>query len=598
MDKPSNVAFNSDAPQQERFDAQSEMQQAAMPRAMSDLIPAAHIQPVIDWINRDLEDQAFNKSLQFANVIPLPSKHVKQGKPGMQSVYLDELQIAVMGDYYEKPGYFGFEAMRQMVEQTPVLSAVIFTRIRQVQRFCSVQEAGIGPGFEVRLKDRAAQAGPDEKQSIKLLQDFMLNCGWETRPRQRLRMRRDNLTGLMTKLVRDSLTMDSAPIETEWKRDKSLGLDGLYAVDGATIRLCSEDGYRGEDEIFALQVVQGNIRSAYSYDDLIYVPRNQRTDVMSAGYGLSETELLIKTVTGFLNAMTYNLKYFDSNQIPKGLLHLNGNYSEQDLAAFRRYWSAMTKGIQNAWNMPYMVSKDQESKVSFEKFGVDVDEMMFSKWMTFLTSIICAIYSIAPDEINFDSFSGGNTSPLSGSDTETRLTASKDKGLRPLLSHFEGIFSDYVISEFSDKYVFRWTGLDEEDEEKRHEIRKLVLTVDEMRAQENLGKHPDPVMGAAPLNPSLNGVYMQTLQKEQEDYGDPSQAGDAPAGAPVEDEGNEDAADGEDASEASDTVLGDGEDERSTDTVSTAPASDTVRPAEDDREAMAKAFGLPVLRVE
>ena len=28
----------------------------------------------------------------------------------------------------------------------------------------------------------------------------------------------------------------------------------LYAVDGSTIRLCTEDGYEGDDEIFALQV--------------------------------------------------------------------------------------------------------------------------------------------------------------------------------------------------------------------------------------------------------------------------------------------------------------------------------------------------------
>ena len=73
----------------------------------------------------------------------------------------------------------------------------------------------------------------------------------------------------------------------------------MYAIDGATIRLCTEEGYRGDDEVFALQVVQGNIRAAYTYDDLIYVPRNPRTDVMVGGYGMSETELLIQTVTGF-----------------------------------------------------------------------------------------------------------------------------------------------------------------------------------------------------------------------------------------------------------------------------------------------------------
>src|SRR3546814_12753323 len=94
--------------------------------------------------------------------------------------------------------------------------------------------------------------------------------------------------------------------------------------------------------------------------------------------------------------------------------------------------------------------------------------MMFSKWMTFLASMICAIYGIAPDELNFESFSASK-SALSGNDTEQKLAESKVKGLRPLLSHFENLFSDFIVADFADKYVFRWSGLDEVDEEKRHE---------------------------------------------------------------------------------------------------------------------------------
>ncbi|NYW24460.1 hypothetical protein, partial [Escherichia coli] len=113
--------------------------------------------------------------------------------------------------------------------------------------------------------------------------------------------------------------------------NKNLGIDGFYAVDGATIRLCSENGYKGDDSIYALQVVNGRICTAYTYDDLIYEPRNPRTDVESCGYGLSETELLIRVVTGFLNALTYNIKGFDANSLPRGIIHLSGNYSQADV---------------------------------------------------------------------------------------------------------------------------------------------------------------------------------------------------------------------------------------------------------------------------
>jgi hypothetical protein len=246
--------------------------------------------------------------------------------------------------------------------------------------------------------------------------------------------------------------------------------------------------------------------------------------VLSAGYGLGEPELMVRVVTGFLNAMTYNIKGFDSNSIPKGMLHLSGAYSPEDLSRFMRYWNGMVKGVNNAHALPVLVSSDQESKASFEKFGVDYDEMAFGKWMTFLTSIICAIYGMSPSEINFDSFSGGNTSPMGGSDTAEKLADSKYKGLRPLLAYFESEISDFIISDFSSDFVFRWTGLDEEDRAARGERAKLILTVNEMRAQDGYDKM-DGALGEAPLNPSLIGPWMQLQQSEAApDMGQPDES--------------------------------------------------------------------------
>lgn len=577
------VAFSEAAPPDERRDARAELESSTVRAVAADVQPEKML-PLIQFMQEQYEQQEFNKALQRPNVIPFPSNAVRKKLPGMQSVYLDDMQISVMGDWYEKPSSFSFEAMRNMVDQTPVLSSVIMTRIRQVSRFCRVQESGKGPGFKIALKDKDAHAGEDAKKSIKLLQDFMLNSGWEAKPRQRMRLRRDDFASFMAKLVRDSLSLDSAPIETEFKKDKSLGLDGLYAVDGSTIRLCTEDGYRGDDEIFALQIVQGNVRSVYTYDDLIYLPRNPRTDVATGGYGLSETELLVRTVTGFLNAFTYNTKYFDSNQIPKGLLHLTGNFSDQDIASFKRMWNAMVKGVNNSWALPVMVSKDQDSRAAFENFGVEVNEIMFAKWMTFLTSIICAIYGMAPDEINFESFTAG-TSSLSGSDTEEKLANSKDKGLRPLLSYFENLFSDFIIAEFSDQYVFRWTGLDDEDEQRQFERKKLTMTWDEMRAEDDL----PPIggtLGGAPMNPSLISVWQAENQQQAQDFGQPGQG---QPGEPAEaDKGADFGSPGDEG--ATDADFGHAGDDAGADEDADADAG--------GGEDMGKSFGLPVFTVD
>lgn len=528
------IAFDQSAPPAERFDAQSELQKAHTD--LSGLLPSAEVRPVIDYILNDLRDQDLRKA-QGSVVVPFPSKNA--GKKGQQSVVIDDLQIAIMGDYIERPGALDFQALRAMVEQTPVLSAVVMTRVRQVQAFAKRQESGFGPGFVIRHADVAHKLTDDERQTVELLQRFFTHCGWEFNPRARKRLGRQSLRQFLAMSVRDSLTMDSTPIETEFKRNKALGIDGFYAVDGATIRLCTEEGYKGDDEIFALQVVQGQIRAAYNYNGLIYEPRNPRSDVLTAGYGLSETELLIKVVTGFLNAMTLNIKGFSDNSIPKGVLHLTGNYDAADLAAFKRYWNGMTKGVNNAWSVPVMVSKDQESKASFENFGVEFNEMMFSKWMTFLTSIICAIYGMSPAEINFDSFSGGNTSPLGGSDTAEKLALSKDSGLLPLLSYYENLFSDFILAEFGDSYVFRWTGVNEDDQDKRHELKKLTMSVNEMRAELGLDKQTAS-WGEAPLNPSLIGPWSQEQQAAQQPGPDmDSQGSGQPDEDPQDGAGNE-----------------------------------------------------------
>jgi hypothetical protein len=529
--KPEKAAFDENVPQNERAEALAELQKSAMP-ALSDLMPREEVREVIDYIEGEY---AMAKAIR-SNIVPFPSSTSQSRKRGMQSVQIDQWQISVQGDYWERPSALGFDALRAMVDQTPVLSALIMTRVRQAQRFCRVAEKNLDlPGFEIRHIDKQHQITKSEAETIQKLNRFIVNCGWEFVPRKRKLLHRDSLSQFIAKAVRDSLVLDSVGIELEWKRDKSLGVDGFYDVDGGSIRLCTEEGYRGDDEIYALQVVQGRVSTAYTREDLIYEPRNPRSDVTYCGYGIPETELLIRVVTGFLNAMTYNIRGFDENALPKGVLHMCGDYTQGDVSAFKRYWNAMVRGVNNQWSLPVLFSKDQQSKASFEKFGIEFNEMYFSKWMTFLTSIICAIYGMSPAEINFDSFTSGNTSALSGSDTAEKLAVSKDSGLRPLLAYFENLFTDYLIQEFSEKFVFRWSGLDPADAQHKHELRKMILTLDEMRAEEGYEEAKNG-LGDAPLNQTLIGPWLQLQQGAQENTegnqnakGDP---GDDPDGGP------------------------------------------------------------------
>lgn len=591
-DSPTSTALNFSAPLGERYDAQVTLTKSVVGQQMfpqDDVVDA--ITAIQDmWSERDelLKAQAQSGT---SNLIVGPwgegGRHRKEER-GPRSVLLDDFQVTAIGQFWERPGVLSFSAMRSMVEQTPILNSIIMTRQRQVMRFCRPQMDDTGPGFVISHVDKNVKLDDSQAESVQLLQKFMLNTGWQFDPRKRKALKRDNFGHFMAKSVRDTLIMDACPIETEFKNDRSLGIDGFYALDGGTIRLCTEDGFEGDDSIFALQVIEGQIRAAYTYEDLIYEVRNPRTEVTACGYGYSETEMLVRVVTYFLNTLTYNADFFDKNSIPRGFLNMYGTYSKEDLAAFRRYWSGMVRGAQNRHGLPVMVSKNQESKAEWVGIDGQLDEMAFSKWLSFLSSIACAIYGTAPEEINMSSFSDSK-SALSGDDTQEKLVSANDKGLRPLLSFYENLFSDFIVQVFSEDYMFRFKGLDEEDKKQTFETQKIAWNWNEARAQIGLDAIDGP-LGEAPINPSLIPVWQAEtgVGAPEDDFGDP----DNPDGGDPAQDGDQ----GEEADPEDDGYGALPPDEMAQQQADAAGAQG--RPFGKSMNIDAASFGMPVLRLE
>lgn len=520
------------APEAERFDANAELHKTFRPLA-SQLIPSEDLQPIIRAIDLGLQNDLLAKASR-ANIVDFPGRRRDAENTGPKSVLLDEFGAQVSGEFYEKPGTLGFDSLRRMVGGMPILASIVLLRSRQVQRFCAPSEDG-GIGFEIRHRDKDHRPDPSEKQRMNDLGRFFTNCGWEFNPRKRKMMRRENFSSFIGKMVRDTLTLDAAPIELELKRDRNRGIDGFYSIDGSTIRLCTDDGWDGDPDIYAIQLVQGRVCAAYTREELIYEVRNESTSVTSYGYGMAEPELLVKVVTAFLNGMAYNADLFDKNSIPKGLLQITGEYSNEDLESFRRHWNAQVRGIENRHSLPVMVSRDSEGKATYTPFQTEQDEMAYAKWMVFLTSIACAIYGCDPVEISFESFSA-TRSTLSGSDTGHKMNSSRDKGLRPLMSWIEGTLSDFIVTSEDEDLVFRWNGMDEEDADKAWEAKKLILTVDELRAEQGYEPHIIPELGEAPLNPALIEPWLQVKHPNllNPDFG--GQAPEAPEAEPAGDE--------------------------------------------------------------
>jgi hypothetical protein len=206
-DRTTTTAFDTAAPHGERADALSQLQQEHMP-GTTDLLPPENIRHIIDHALFQFGDGAQLHKAIDANVVPFPSRNLKLNQPGMKSVMLDDWQVNIHGDFWERPSGLSFDSLRMMVSQTPILNAVIMTRTRQMQRFCRIAESNNeAPGFEICHVERDHQLSKSERESINLLNRFMMNCGWEFKPRLRKSLRRDSFAQFIARSVRDSLTI-------------------------------------------------------------------------------------------------------------------------------------------------------------------------------------------------------------------------------------------------------------------------------------------------------------------------------------------------------------------------------------------------------
>jgi len=503
------VASSPDAPVAERVQARTELEAQFQPTT-SDFPDQSAIRSLVEHIQSAYDQGTMAKGglWQGTGIYPIQGER-KHGEA--MSLFVDERGMfgTAPGGYKMRPSQFGSFHLRLMVEQTPLINAIILRRQRVIGRFLRTVERNRDLGFEVRRNDETGTVKPRKGPEETALEQFVLHSGWERTPRKRQQLKHDTLTTFMTKSLRDILTLDAWAIETV-PTNNGKSLFGYHAVDASTVYLASEEGYQGDDEIIAVQIVDGMPVTKYNADEMAYLTMNPRSDVSFGGYGYAPPEMVVKVVTGYLNALTYNLRGFDANAIPKGLLTIFGSFDQNQLNGFRQQWNAMVRGVNNAWSLPVMVSDSKESSATYTKFDNEFTDMYFAKWMILLTSIICAVYGMDPTEIYAESFHAGRSS-LSGSDTAERLADARDTGLEPLMSFLENGMTDYLLSRVAPDYVFRFYGLRPLDLEWKREYAKLTKSVNELRVAE--GDEPTTESwGNAPLNPSLVGVYSQAQQ--------------------------------------------------------------------------------------
>lgn len=535
-----------------RRDAPPDEREDALLQAAREVAPVAKALPVRDILRMAAYAQPLTKAYEPPRedlarmakvVLPL------EGSQG-QTVWLT------------RPVGLDFPQLRRIVQEDPVLKAIIWTRIHQVQRFLRPSAQEWKPGYRIRFRDRRRRVSPEDQARLAWLESYVLSCGAEFDPRRRRALRRDNLWDWAAKHLQDSLSLDAAPVELiatpSGRTHGWVHVDGgsVYLVDPLQTESLTEVpelhrryGLEVPDtsEVIAVLAREGRVVAWYTHEELLYRVRRPRTESWALGYGQPEPEDLIRIVTGFLNALILNLRGFSHNSIPKGILTIFGDFTEEDIEQFKAEWDAYVSGLSNRWRVPVLFATGGEGTqagASFIPIGNEFNEMYFAKWMTFLVAIKAALYGMDPEEINFESFTA-RPSTLSGSDTEERLASSKDKGLWPLLQFLRTTLNE-ILYTVDPEVELDWTGLEVDQQASRQDEEKM-LTLGEYRQRRGEPLLGDPVLDNAPMSPALQTIYMHALQakqqaqaplegQEQEGDGQEGEAKESPGPGEYEDE--------------------------------------------------------------
>ncbi len=454
----------------------------------------------------------------FDDYISKAKNSIKAREYELERKALDatDVQDALEVGYRERNFGISFEILRSMSMKDSIIAAIIQTRVAQIKNFAAPQADKYTPGFKIKLRSEEVEATPEDKENMEAIEEWLLNTG-DTPDERKLRM---DFTDFLGVLTRDLLTYDQVSIELV--RTLSGKLSYFLPVSAGSIRYAArrpdkntvviESGFatydkeiqqkeqflkekdqdRINDEDYKyVQIYQGRIVRGFYEDELILKMMNPTNELDSNGYSIGPLEMAANVVSYHLFSEAHNKNFFIQGFAGSGIIHIESNISRTNLDAFRKQWKEQFTSVNNSFRTPILASS---GKVNWIPLSQSNKDMEWSSWINYLIKLMTALFSIAPQEINFDISSNEKpTLSESGSKNANQFSESKYKGLKPILRFYESIINECLLKNYDQKlyetYKFEFVGdVEDKDQElDRYEKEiKLFKTINEIRAENDL----------------------------------------------------------------------------------------------------------------
>jgi hypothetical protein len=416
------------------------------------------------------------------------------GKQIGRKAYVDDPYFDLIGsqvNYKFKLTRISNKTLKEVSVRDWLISAIIQCRVDTLVRFSRPEHRRFEMGYRVIKKDGESHYSDAEKQEIAAIEDFLYHCGRkEGTPADDRRQ-----FGEFIKVIgRDALTFGHVAVEKVKTRGgglhrfRPLPAESMYLINKALskdqVSSNAMKNYqltrpKSDNDPKANQVIN-QVENEFikyvqiSYDnrplatfgdeDCIFKLFNPQNFADSLGYCYSPLELAIINITNHMNVENYNSNFFTHGYAARGVLHLKGTVTQQQLANFRRTFYNSITGHQNAWRTPIVAGLDE---VQWVPMSANAREMEYLNYNNHLMRILCAQFQIDPVELGLDYLISSNgRAPMQQASNEYKITYSRERGLIPLLMFIEDLINNDIMpaidKDLSLKYKFVFTGMTEE----------------------------------------------------------------------------------------------------------------------------------------
>ena len=445
---------------------------------------------------------AENTADRLPQIPDKPADEKKIARQFVEDPYFD--MVSNNYNYKTKLSRITNRTLKEVSLRDWLISSIIQCRVDTAARFSRPEHRRHEMGFRVIKRDHTADYTDLERDEIAMLEDFIYNCG----RREGTPVEDRILFGEFLKLtIRDAITFGHIAVEKVKTRAGGMHrfrprpAESVYLInkqlpravvvaDAQTSRKLAEpksDNDPRLDQEVNLPEHQYEKYVQVSFDqrplatfgdeDMVFKLFNPQNFIDSRGYCYSPLELAIITVRSHLDVENFNANFFTHGYASKGVLHLKGTVTQQQLANFRRSFYNSITGQQNAWRTPIVAGLDE---VQWVPISASAREMEYINFNNHLMRILCTQFQIDPMELGLDFLvSGSGKTSMQVASSEYKINYSRERGLLPLLTFIEDLMNSDILpsldKNLAAKYKFTFTGYT--DETPQTEIAQLQAEI-------------------------------------------------------------------------------------------------------------------------